>query len=107
MKLIKALAIAAVLLFSTKVTAYNWFNLQANCYINNYSSASCQACNWNFYRPIFCQMRVNAQTSRGAFFNAFQNAYVYPGQCMNGFVNANNPYFDPLVFANAHVVCRF
>ncbi len=107
MKILKALALTFLLFYSLKSFSYQWFNVQANCYINNYSSASCQACNWNSYRPMFCHMNVSAQSSRGAFFNAFQNGYVYPGQCITGFVRANNPYFDPLVFAQANVRCRF
>ncbi|MEE3079841.1 MAG: hypothetical protein VX341_10930 [Bdellovibrionota bacterium] len=99
--------IISFLIISYSASAFNWFPVQSYCQLNQGQGASCQVCNWQGYRPIFCRMNVVGRSSYGAFFNGFQQGWVYPGQCISGFVRANNPYYDPLVFANANAQCRF
>jgi len=83
------------------------FSLNANCYLNGGSNAVCEACNFQYNRVIRCSMQIRGMSSRGFWFNGYQNAIVYPGQCMNGYVYANNPYVDPLVDSQARVNCSF
>lgn len=87
--------------------AYNWFPVQSFCQLTGGVGASCQVCNYQGYRPIFCVMNINGSSAYGAYFNGHQRGLVYPGLCMNGFVRAYNPYRDPLVSANAVTQCRF
>jgi hypothetical protein len=88
-------------------TSAQWVNLPANCYINGGSVAYCEACNFSYTRPVVCQMNIQGQTSYGFSLQGFQNGWVQSGQCIRGQVYANNPWRDPLVFANAFVNCRF
>ena len=82
-------------------------NLRANCWVNGGVNAVCEACNFSYHRPIFCSMQVRGVSSRGFWFNGMQSGVVYPGQCINGYVYANNPYIDPLVHATANTQCQF
>ena len=99
-KIILALAIA---LFSLNTSAF--YTLNANCYLNSGSSASCQVCNYG-YRVARCQMRITGRTFYGAWLNVASNITLLPGQCTQGFVAARNPYADRLVNAFARVHCN-
>ncbi len=105
LKAIKAAVLLLSTLFALEASA-NWFRLPASCFVNSGVSASCQACNYN-YRPIFCSFTTNGVTYRGSYFQGFNNTWIYPGNCANGYVYAQNPYIDPLASANATVNCRY
>jgi hypothetical protein len=83
------------------------FSINANCFTDGGRVGYCEACNFAYARPVFCQMNIQGQTSYGYSFQAVQRGWVFSGQCIRGQVYANNPYRDPLVFANAFVNCRF
>ncbi|WP_417335482.1 hypothetical protein [Halobacteriovorax marinus] len=98
--------IAFIMSLST-VASTQKLNFAANCWINGGANAVCETCNFAYSRPIFCQMSIQGVTSRGFWFNGQQQGVVYPGQCISGYVYANNSYMDPLVNANANTNCRF
>lgn len=83
-----------------------WFNFQANCLLNGGVNAVCKACN-STYQTMYCEMRVQGVTRSSFWYNGFQSGHVSSGQCIQGFVYANNPYLDPLINASATVQCRF
>ena len=111
MKLITvSLSFLFFIIFSASSTSANSnykINMRANCFINGGANAVCEVCNYQFSRPILCQMTMRGLTSRRFFMNGQQTGVVLPGQCMQGFVYANNPYVDPLIDAQANVSCRF
>ncbi len=82
-----------------------WFPVRSECYVEQGRIAYCRACNHNF-RPIFCRGRIEGRTYYGSFLTAHGNQWVMPGQCMTGQVYAQNPIYDPLVYANAQVNCH-
>lgn len=82
------------------------FNKQAYCEINAGQSARCEVCNFESYRPIFCQMSIKAKTLYGFWFNGQQHGMVAPGQCMYGYTYARNPMRDPLISVSAQASCR-
>ena len=100
----KALLLVVLSIFSINSNAY--FTSRANCFLVNGSKAQCEACNFASYRPIQCTLNIQGRTSYGYTFTGVQNGLIMPGQCMRGFVFANNPYMDPLVGAFANVTCR-
>lgn len=83
------------------------FNLNATCFLQSGAQAVCEVCNYQFSRPVACEMQARGLTSRRFWFTGFNRAILYPGQCMNAVVYANNPYVDPLIDARAAVNCRF
>lgn len=99
--------ITLIFLTFASFNASAWFNVNANCFLSSGATASCEACNFVSHRPIFCRMKVQGQTSYGAWFKGNQAGWVSSGQCIFGNVYANNPYIDPLIFADARVQCRF
>lgn len=99
-------AILLVVLSVISINSNAYFTSRANCFLINGAKAQCEACNFASYRPLRCSLNIQGQTSRGFFFTGVQHGVIMPGQCMRGFVFANNPYMDPLVGANANVTCR-
>jgi hypothetical protein len=98
----KKLLIAAFLMTgSFQAFAYNWFPVQVSCNVNS-ATARCAVYN-RYYRPMFCNIQVSGRTYFGysAVNRVFAGSYGY------AFVNANNPYNDPLVRAWANAQCRF
>lgn len=91
---------------SSELAQKGWFNLQADCYIEQGRIAYCQACNSQF-RPIFCRGRIEGRTYYGSWLSAQGGQWVRPGQCMTGHVYARNPIYDPLVYARADIYCRY
>lgn len=103
----KLLIVALAFLSTFTYAVEKRVNLNANCYVNGGANAVCEVCNFAYSRPVQCAMQIRGLTSRRFWFNGHQNGIVYPGQCMNGYVYANNPYVDPLIDAQARVNCRF
>ena len=100
----------ASFLFLFAVTSFaapeGYFDIRSECYIEQGRIAYCQACNPT-YRPIFCEGHVQGRTYYGSWLNAEGRGWVNPGQCMTGQVYSRNPIYDPLVYADANVYCRF
>lgn len=92
--------------FTSLENEKGWFSVETNCYIEQGRIAYCQACNPT-YRPIFCRGHVEGRTYYGAWFRAQGAQWVQPTQCMTGQVYARNPMYDPLVYADARINCRF
>jgi len=107
----KFLVLGLICLSALSVSAnnkvMNKLYMNANCFVNGGVNAVCEACNYSYNRPVRCAMQIRGMSSRGFWFNGNQFGVLYPGQCMNGYVYANNPYVDPLVDANASVNCQF
>ena len=62
----------------------------------------------SYGRPIICNGSLNGQFSSGGNLNAWMNGQFIPaGQNRFLFVNANNPYMDPIVYAQANINCEF
>ena len=102
----KKLLIAAFLMTcSVQAFAYNWFPVQARCQVNA-ATARCSVYN-QYYRPMFCKVRVAGRTSYGFSAVNNMNISVRGGAYGYAHVRANNPYRDPLVAARASVQCRF
>ncbi|ATH08646.1 hypothetical protein BIY24_12020 [Halobacteriovorax marinus] len=100
----RAFLIAVLALVSVSSNAY--YTAAANCFLVSGAQAQCEACNFAGYRPLTCTLNVQGRTSYGYSFNGVQTKVLLPGQCMRGFVYANNPYMDPLVGAFGNVTCR-
>jgi hypothetical protein len=81
------------------------FQIQANCQFNQ-SQGVCQVFN-QWTTPIYCSLKAQGQTNYGVWANAFINATIYPGDYAYVYVNANNPYMDPLVFVQGSANCQF
>ncbi len=82
------------------------FTQRAYCEINAGQSAICEVCNYESYRPIRCEMSIRGQTLYGFWFQGHQVGSITYGQCMYGYVYANNPMRDPLVSVDAYATCR-
>ena len=103
----RELVLVFSMVYMVTATAVEKINIQANCWISGGANAVCEVCNYQFSQPMLCQMNVSGKTYRGFNFQGIQKGVVVPGQCMNGYVYANNPSFDPLIDAWANVNCRF
>ncbi|MGI4992000.1 hypothetical protein ACRXCV_05195 [Halobacteriovorax sp. GFR7] len=103
----KFMMLFAFVIVGSLSNAQAYVSANANCWVNGGGQAVCEVCNHYYSRPIYCNMNMRGLTAYGAWMTAFQNGYVMPGQCINGFVRANNPYVDPLVDANVNFNCRF
>ena len=91
---------------STQVFAYNWYRVNANCTINR-SQVECSVKNTKSF-PVYCELSSQAMTRSGINGRNFANGWVQPySGYMYVYINANNPYNDPLVRANAQARCRF
>ncbi|WP_372656214.1 hypothetical protein [Halobacteriovorax sp.] len=99
-------AILLVVLSIISINSNAYFTSRANCFLISGSKAQCEACNYASYRPIQCTLNIQGRTSYGNSFNGVQSGVILPGQCMRGFVFANNPFRDPLVSAFGNVTCR-
>ncbi len=82
------------------------FTQRAYCEINAGRSANCEVCNFESYAPIHCEMSIRGRTLYGFWFQGSQVGAIPYGQCMYGYVYANNPIRDPLVSADAYASCR-
>ena len=101
----KKLLAVFFLVLSLNASAQVFF--QAQCQVVNRATARCTFCNYNISpRAMFCRMDVQGQTYYGAFWTGFVQNWVAPGQCIYGFVNAQNPVIDPLTRAHASVRCQ-
>ncbi len=105
MKLLKV--VICLLFLAISVAPSARVQLYANCWLNGGVSAACETCNYNYNVPIRCQMSIRGLSYRGFWFTSNQSQILYPGQCMNGHVYANNPYYDSLVDASASTYCSF
>ena len=102
----KKLLIAAFLMTcSVQAFAYNWFPVQVSCTVNS-ATARCAVYN-NSYRPMICNIQVSGRTFYGYSAINRMSVRVFGGSYGYAFVNANNPYNDPLVRAWANAQCRF
>lgn len=100
----KKILLAATLLLSLTGAA-NAFFVQAQCQFNS-ATGSCAVFN-QWATPIACQLQAEGQVSSGVWGSAWENAYIYPGQYGYVYVNANNPWIDPLVFVRGYANCQF
>lgn len=100
----RALLLIALSVISIQTSAY--YQAAANCFLISGAKAQCEACNFAGYRPVTCTLNIQGRTYSGFTFNGTQSQVLLPGQCMRGFVYANNPYRDPLAGAFGNVVCR-
>lgn len=82
------------------------FYVEANCYVQSGARAVCEVCNHQG-SPMLCEIRSRGLTSRGAWINNRGRGVIQAGQCATTWVQANNPYIDPLVDASASANCRF
>ena len=82
-----------------------WFNVNASCRVSA-ATARCGVYN-NLGRPIYCRINAGAVTRYGVWGNAYFNGWIPRRRSGYVYVNANNPYNDPLVRANASAQCRF
>lgn len=105
MKKFMMLFVFVVVGFLSTTQAY--VNASANCWVNGGGQAVCEVCNSYYSSPIACRMNIRGLTANGYWLNGRQSGYVMPGQCINGYVRANNPYVDPLIDANVNFNCRF
>ena len=103
----KALTILCISLFSLTAQAQvgRWFHHPMNCYIDS-MGARCQAINHGF-RTVYCEAEVSAITYRGFFLKGFFKGWVQPRQSAYIYVQANNPYRDPIVNTRAQARCLF
>lgn len=99
-------ALLLVLLSIISINSNAYFTSRANCFLVSGSKAQCEVCNFASYKPIQCSLNILGRTSYGHSFTGVQNGVILPGQCMRGFVFANNPFIDPLVSAFGNVTCR-
>lgn len=100
---VKAFLLIVMALFSLKAYSYS---VPMNCSFVNQSYATCTLYN-NSVRPIYCTANARGRTWRGFWVNASGHGVVYPGQFMNVYVRAHNPYYDPIVSARAVAHCRY
>lgn len=87
------------------MSSENTFTQRGYCEINAGDSATCEICNYESYRPIRCQMSIRGKTLYGLWFQGSQYGAIAYGQCMYGYVYANNPMRDPLISAEASATC--
>lgn len=106
MKKILVLALLASALSVQPAMAQNGpFTINASCSFNP-AVGQCSVFN-QWASPIYCQIRIRGIVSSGAWFTAYENVTVYPGQDAYGYVYAKNPNFDPLVDTGGVANCRF
>ena len=102
----KKLLIAAFFMTcSFQAFAYNWFPVQVSCNVN--STKARWAVYHRYYRPMICNIQVSGRTYYGFSAVNRMSVRVFAGSYGYAFVNANNPYNDPLVRAWASAQCRF
>lgn len=99
----KKLIATSLLLISANTFAYN-FSMALNCEVVYGVRGACQIVN-RLPMPIGCKISAQGQTQSGAWANLFGQGTVYPGQSAWVYVNANNPYIDPLLFVQAQASC--
>jgi hypothetical protein len=100
----KKILVAATLLLSLSGVA-NAFYIQAQCQFTG-AVGTCAVFN-QWATPIACSLQAEGQVSSGVWGSAWENAYIYPGQYGYVYVNANNPWIDPLVFVRGFANCQF
>ena len=84
---------------------YGVFNVNANCFVSG-ATSRCVVQN-HCGRPMYCRVQAQAVSSYGYFLNGWNEGMVYPGGFLQVFINAANPYADPIVRANAQAQCQF
>jgi hypothetical protein len=89
----------------TSLTNAQAFFLQADCRFDM-AQGECEVVNQT-YQPIYCDLRAQGITRSGFYANGFVNGWIMPGQTAYVYVNANNPYIDPLVNVNGSANCRY
>ena len=99
----KQLFAVTSLILSTNIYAYT-FSMNLNCQVIYGVRGACQVVN-QLPAPIQCNISAQGQTQSGAWANLFGQGTVYPGQSAIVYVNANNPYIDPLIFIQAQANC--
>lgn len=82
-----------------------WFYQPMNCFVSG-SGANCQTVNHRF-NPIYCEAEASARTYRGFFLRGFFRGWIQPRQSGYIYINANNPYRDPIVRTQARARCLF
>ncbi|EQC48008.1 hypothetical protein [Bacteriovorax sp. Seq25_V] len=112
LKLLKGIVLVTVLAIGMKSFANyypnGWFYPHAKdvrCFANP-QSARCVIVN-SFGAPLFCQGVVFGQSRFGAALQSHFSGWIGAGQSVWAFVNAINPYNDPIIGANVNVQCRF
>lgn len=95
----------ALSLLVTLTGAANAFYVQAQCQFNS-ATGTCAVFN-QWATPIACSMAAEGQVASGAWGSVWENAYIYPGQYGYVYVNANNPWIDPLIFVRGYANCTF
>jgi hypothetical protein len=98
-------SLLSVLTLITLSSMANAFQVSASC---SFSAASGQCAVYNqWYSPMKCSLRAQGQVSSGAYVDVWENVYVYPGEYAYAYVNANNPYYDPLIAVAGSANCQF
>jgi len=111
-KFIKGLVLLTILGFGLKSFGYyypnGWFYPQVKdvrCFVSP-QSARCTVVN-SAGAPMFCQGTVYGTSRYGAYLQSNFSGWIGAGQNIWAFVNAINPYNDPMLSANVNVQCRF
>lgn len=81
------------------------FSVQGSCHVDG-ASASCEIYNQWAY-PAYCIANAKGRTSYGFWANGVVQGWVYPGQSLNVYVYATNPWQDPLINATVSANCNF
>lgn len=97
----KTLAAVIFLTFSGLSSA---FMMGTQCNFNQ-AHGECSVYN-DTPNTISCRINIFGQVRSGATFNGFEFATLYPGQYAYAYVNANNPYIDPLVIVRGNATCN-
>lgn len=82
--------------YSFRAEAQCWFN-QAEGYCRVYNTLP---------MPIYCQGIVQGMTYSGYYATVNFRSVIQPGQYANAWVQANNPYADPLVDVGGNISCQ-
>lgn len=100
-------AAAAVLslALANQAHAQQFFALDANCNFNA-ANGRCQVNNYAG-QPIFCSLTAAGTLASGISAYGYNNAWIFPGQSAWVFVQASNPYQNPLIAVSGSATCRF
>ena len=103
---VKVIIVILGLVLGSAANAQQWFSVNANCSVNA-GNIQCTACNYSYNRAISCRLDARAVSAYGYWMNQYNTGTLYPGNCMNVYIYANNPYNDPIVNGSASAQCRF